>query len=586
MKKHIPKIDGFSLVEVMIAVLVLGVGILAVSKLQTSLLKSGADANNRAEASIIAKMKIDDLRRFVSADTYIAIGDDTGGTINSGAFEDTEFSISWGVNNYIYPTELASPTLTSVTTSDFKKVLIDVEWTDVSNTLQHVTLETVIFNYPPFFTALSDDIDNSPRASAKGLYTPQEAPDVVPIKIDSDGILKETSKPKPEVTREDYATTVEFETVTYIPYDGTDKFQALRREEFSTVACSCSERTTAATTHIYGYTTWDSTNEQFVDYTDETTNANNDEEESRVSGTAIVECALCCKDGQYNEDQSTVNDQEQLFANDYDEPSSDTIDKICRLKRIDGTLRVIKPWRLIGFNVIPASYFDDSYTSNATNNISSYSNYVTSLVRSALGIIDEESDAEGVIYSVNTGFKTYTDTGIDIDQFADNGHADNDHKIIDISSNRTIQARAIYLDIPPEGIFEGVAGNTRAEKAANVPLDRIPFYEVNVTNLSGWVPDENDTSFITPPYTDNHDPLVIHGSRIDPACDGVSRHCVANQELTSDTFDNDYERGEFYSVDSSTVTVESRIYTSNDGLVDKSINSNTSIDSSINITGQ
>mgnify|MGYP002700259194 CR=1 FL=1 len=585
MKKNTSKASGFSLVEVMIAVLVLGVGILAVSKLQTSLLRSGSDANNRAEASLIAKMKIDDLRRFVSADTYIQIGDDTGGSIISGDFEDTEFSLSWGVENYTYPAELTSPVITSVTTSDFKKVLIDVEWTDVSNTLQHVTLETVIFNYPPFFTALSDDIDNSPRAGAKGLYTPQEAPDVVPIKIDSDGILKETSKPKPEVTREDYATTVEFETVTYVA-TSNDKFIALRREEFSTVACSCSQRTTNDTNHIYGYTTWDSTEEQFVDFTDKVRNSNNDEEESRVTGTAIVECALCCKDGQYKEIQTNVDDQDQLFANNTDDPSSDAIDKICRLKRIDGTLRVIKPWRLIGFNVIPASYFDDAYTSSATNNISSYSNYVTSLVRSALGVIDEETDADGVVYSINTGFKTYMDSGININRYEDTGHADNDHKIIDISSNRTIQARAIYLDIPPEGIFEGVDGDNRVEKAANVPLDRIPFYEVNVTNLSGWIPDEDNTSFITPPYTDNHDPLVIRGSRIDPACDGISRHCVANQELTSDTFDNDYERGEFYSHDSSTVTVESRIYTSNDGLVDKSINSNTSVDSSIEITGQ
>lgn len=585
MKKHIPKINGFSLVEVMIAVLVLGVGILAVSKLQTSLLRSGSDANNRAEASVIAKMKIDDLRRFITADTYTQIGDDTGGTINSGTFEDTEFSLSWDVKNYIYPAKLTSPVTTSSADSDFKKVLIDVEWTDVSNTLQHVTLETVIFNYPPFFTALSDDIDNSPRAGAKGLYTPQEAPDVVPIKINADGVLKETSKPKPEVTREDYATTVEFETVTYVP-TANDKFIALRREEFSTVACSCTTNTTAGTEHIYGYTTWDSTKEQFVDYIDSVTNSNNDTEESRVSGTAIVECALCCKDGQYVETQTTVTDQNQPFGGLGDESSTDAIDKVCRLKRVDGTLRVIKPWRLIGFNVIPASYFDDVYTPNATNNISSYSNYVTSLVRSSLGIIDEESDADGVVYSINTGFKTYASSGIDINQYIDAGHADGDHKIIDVTSNRTIQARAIYLDIPPEGIFEGVEGGNRVEKAANVPLDRIPFYEVNVTNLSGWIPDEDDTTFSSPPYTANHDPLVIRGSRIDPACDGASRHCVANQELTSDTFDNDYERGEFYSYDSSTVPVESRIYTSNDGLVDKSINSNTSVDSSVNITGQ
>lgn len=590
------KNSGFSLIEVMLAVLVLSIGILAVSKLQTSLLRSGADANNRAKAAAIAERKIDDLRRFIGiteptpgswsaaltspTDVFFdQIITDEGGLIGPGAFaDDPEFSISWTVNDYYYPTALSTPQPTTAgIKADFKRVSVTVDWVDVGNTTQNITLDTIIASYPPVLTAQSANISAGPREGPKGLYTPLQAPDVVPVRITGDGVLKETSKPRPEVTKQDYATVVDFETVTYIPIDN-GKFQALRRENFSTVACSCSTNRNVSpdVDHIYGYTTWDPTAEQYVDYTDKVTNGNNDQED--FAGSAdIVECGLCCKDGQYTDDPASVINGQVFGFNGVDQTTNGTIDKVCRLKTIDGIRRVIKPWKLIGFNVIPASYFDDGFSSNATTNISSYSNYVTSLVRYTLGVVTSDNSLS--VVNVDNAFKTYSGSGIDINSFYD---TDYEHTIINTTTApRTIQARAIYMDYPPEGVFNNPT--TTNYTAANVPLDRIPFFEINMTGLVGWAPDEDNSSLSTAtvPYTEEHDEALQGNNVIDPC--QVSTNCISNQQLINKTF-GEYERGVFYpKVAAASVSTEARIYRSTDGVVDANVNSNTSIDSSVDI---
>jgi len=604
MKDCEKKTQGFSLVEVMIAVLVLSVGILAVSKLQTSLLRSGSDSNKRVVASTLAETKINDLRRFIAITDPVPgswssaltsptsvyfdqIITDEGGLIGPGAFQNTEFSLSWAVNDYYYPDKLTTPVIAfSGEKPDFKKITVTVSWTSVNNEAKNVTLETAIFSYPPLLTSLSDAVSAGARLGPKGLYTPLQAPDVVPIKITGDGILKETSKPIPEVTKQDYATVVDFETVTYKAYEEDPNYYvALRRENFSTVACSCSENRGGApdVTHIYGYTTWDTTDEQYIDYVTTIKNSNNDTED--FAGSAdIVECALCCKDGQYTEDQLTLTGTNttlvQPFGTNGDEPTAGTVDKVCRIKTIDGVPRVITPWRLIGFNVIPATYFDDSFTSttNATNNISSYSNYVTSLVRNTLGIVT--SDYSLSVVNVSSSFKTYAGSGININLFADNAYT---HTTITHSSttHKTIQARAIYMDYPPGGIYNNPTTSTDYT-AANVPLDRIPFYEINVTGLVGWAPDEDGVAFSTAPYTDLHDD-ALQGANVKLPC-VVSTNCISNQKLTNKTF-GDYERGEFYPKGSGeVVTTQSKVFRNNDGLVDADVNSNTNADSSVDIT--
>ena len=58
------KARGFSLIEVMIAVLVLSFGLLALAALQGELFRAGAEAKARANATTLAQQVIEDARAF------------------------------------------------------------------------------------------------------------------------------------------------------------------------------------------------------------------------------------------------------------------------------------------------------------------------------------------------------------------------------------------------------------------------------------------------------------------------------------------------------------------------------------------
>jgi hypothetical protein len=101
----------------MVALLVLALGILAISKLQGVLIQSASDSNHRAVAVSVAQEKLDDLRSFVDPAGFLAIATNQGGTIPatdaqfSVERENYRFSLNWEVVNYFHLTsgELDEP---------------------------------------------------------------------------------------------------------------------------------------------------------------------------------------------------------------------------------------------------------------------------------------------------------------------------------------------------------------------------------------------------------------------------------------------------------------------------------------------
>ncbi|MDH5357841.1 MAG: prepilin-type N-terminal cleavage/methylation domain-containing protein [Gammaproteobacteria bacterium] len=631
------KSNGFSLIEVMVALLVLALGILGISKLQGTLIQNSSNANQRTTATSIAQQKIDDLKSFphltvgtatdAVPDTWVAgiaaanlayehIEANKGGTITDGAVTvgTTDYTLNWTVADYWYAAALTAATTTepvpAPSTSDFKVVTVTVQWNDERGDTQTISLNTAIDSYRPALTEFSDTTNNIGDVGPKANYTPLPAPDVVPVSLESGGEkFKETSVPEPEVTKQDYATTVDFETVTYVK-QLTDSF-ATRREEFVTTACSCNKVTGSNVSHTYGYLEWDVEDEQFVDATYTVVN-NNADTEDYAGAADIEECRICCRDGQYNvaATDGPLTAQLQKFGfNNTDKTTAGQVDKACRLKRIDGIYRVVKPWKLIGFNVIPASYFDDTQTSSSAANITAYSEYAEAVVRNYLGVnaksygvLDQETDVAGTDYLVDTDFSAIA--GVDGGYTL--GDATGNHTIFNQGSldtdKRTIQARAIYLDIPPAGYLDNPNGYTFPDgstlaagtpfTAANVPLERIPFYETNVTSLVGWVPDEDQDDFgAGANYTSEHD-TALQGGAVRDACQSGNitntvGNCISNQELTNKSF-GDFERGMIhpYVVTATPLTVKAKFYTGVDSLIDETINSESTIETSVDVTVQ
>ena len=76
MKIHMHRAGrGFSLLEVLIAVVILSFGLLALATLQLSLFKSSAASKAQSAALSLAKDKIESMRSFQTLDDYVALTD-------------------------------------------------------------------------------------------------------------------------------------------------------------------------------------------------------------------------------------------------------------------------------------------------------------------------------------------------------------------------------------------------------------------------------------------------------------------------------------------------------------------------------
>jgi len=590
--------NGFSLIEVMLAVLVLGVGILGVSKLQGQLIRGGAEANQRSVASNLIQQKSDDLRRFVHLTTaninvpdawttalatptslaFVHITSNEGGLIDPGnhSIGKINYDLSWSIKDYYYSGDntIATTSPSGAEYPSFKTAHIVVGWNTVTSTNNVVSFDTIIDSYNLIHTALGSSTSSAATGPVVN-YNPLAAPDVLPITLGTGNLKKETSKPLPDVSKKGDSTLVQFETVTYNPANDTQ-----RREEFRTVACNC--KTSGSTKNdsvIYGYVTWDDIDERIVDITTTITLTGT----NRISKIAVDNgggetqddaCTFCCRDG-------------ADLAGSF---------KVCRLKRIDGVLRVFDPWKLVAFNMAPASYFDDNAISGMTStlqtqNIDRYSSYVTTTVRNILAATGSKS-ALNSYSTIDLAFindtTTFTNLSGTIEHltFAQSP----------TTNYRDIQVRGVYMDYPPTGVFSQITGQTTYYDASTVPLDRVPFYEVNLTQLAGWIPDVNvdkngadtgDQTFDTD-YTDNHDDMDNSScQQTDNPASG--RNYITNEEFFYKpagitTTCNNASRGEFHPVATTSVeTISSEIFTNSDGIVDRNINANTTVDVSLDL---
>ena len=491
------KPQGFSLIEVMLAVLVLSVGILAVSKLQGTLIRNGSDANQRTVATSIAQRKIDDIKSFskLKADTGVAWSDalvaatpqtevayqhitgdgdlstytETGGLIlpsDSIIVGPTVYSLNWTVQDYWHTTAaLSAPTITEPTpapaTSDFKNIIVTVGWVDETGTTQSISLDTVVDAYAPSLTELSDNSQNGgtpPSAS----YTPEAAPDVIDIAVDlGTGKNRQTSKPLPDAvkTGADSNTIVSFEVITYSP-DGDNGFFADRQEEFTTVDCHCNLSASTSLGYPPGHIIWDG-----VDRYDNVAELMNKATATQVNNANAAEdlCQTCCRD-HHDDNASSVKyvtgttsgDHPHYKADGSAAASDEEYIESCRLKRIDGILRVFQDWSLKDITVMERNALFDGSQLQA-DYVAYQKDFILDTVASA---------GTGIVKPTLRTPVTMT-----------------------LGSQQQLEARGLYIDnvYDLSGTENPTTYLTYIQSASKTDrLDIIPFTEINLSLLAGW----------------------------------------------------------------------------------------------------
>ena len=140
MEKILPnKVQGFSLVETLIAAVIVTVAMLGLGKLQGITLLNSADSRMKTHALNLAQEKIEALRMFASQSTYTGLV--SGSTVSPDLLVggNANFDRAWETSS--------CPSL--VVTNTCKKVSVTVTWTDPKGIDQTVKLTSYIAEVDP-----------------------------------------------------------------------------------------------------------------------------------------------------------------------------------------------------------------------------------------------------------------------------------------------------------------------------------------------------------------------------------------------------------------------------------------------------
>jgi len=601
---------GFSLIEVMIALVVIGVGLLALAKFHTEFFRSSSDAAQRTLSLNLAQVLVDDLRSYTAlspasdasvpnqswataADdklVYSFIGSNTGGA----EFKGGATSVIDGNTYFISDDKFIKWDVTDV--DNRKDITIDVLFFNESGEKNEITLETSIAAYDPNKIALVDDdggtIGGGSTADRQRTTLIGTAPDVVPIDLgesgESDangdtGISRQTSKPTPDVSKKGGSVKSTFEVVTYITSSKdsvANTADAFVLENFSTINCQCEKAASVSNNLTPSRTAWFQNDEAILDGL---LGGRTGISIPKVYGLSLpgtgssayqsqdASCETCCREHH----DVTLTDEVYSIYSDADldgiaDPVPDcssTTDEGC----FDPGRSIYISSNHKHFIDNTDSLEDDPYLEACKIKEVSGTEVVMQDWRLlTMNVIPDSyfnTDANITTYStyVASVVHAYLD-GTAIPVFSSIPVADRT-----VSQGDAIQlsVRAIYLDYLPSTAIDGY----EAVMSRSTPLYKIPFYTVNVTKLAGWHLDTSGSWSSpwssTPDYTLSHQP-----SANDCNAQASSSPCIENEGVVDELLytDLNYSRGLMYTNNASagTLTVGAILYKGNEGLIDRS----------------
>jgi type IV pilus modification protein PilV len=501
---------GFSLLEVLVAVVILSVGLLALALLQISLVRSGANTAAQSVALSLAKDKLEDLRTYTSIAGYrnLVSGSD-GAAISVGG---VSYTRSWTVARYANPTaggDFASITTTGatpsgyVTDNEFKTLKVEVLWTDSANEQRRVSLEDAVGASDPTDSAkLSKALKAvRPRGPEIVITNPESVSGVIPIAL-GNGSDTAATNPRPIIVSQGQSSTVvetRFDVLTYLALNSTEAVGQLRVET-SVVGCTCDA--TVASYSGYRPTYWNGV--RYVAPT-QYTYATKGLEKAGV--TQSDRCVACCRD---HRDPSAVaanadnplydrrrTDGHKHFNNDLTaEVTAGTYREACRMIRVDGFWRTATDMYDDTLNVLATGSNNDAIAPNTTM-ANNYEAFVLDYLRARF--------ITGSASSVNTP-SAYTGTLT----AAEGTRGINEPSTpVSISPSATTpkwtHSRGLYIDYMENEAKDLIAtAKTTCGTTDACILKYAAFTSINLTEIADW-----QATISTTPYTVNTNNIQV-----------------------------------------------------------------------------
>lgn len=517
--------NGFSLIEVLIAVVVLSFGILALAALQSNLIKSSTDARAQSVALALAKDKLEQMRSFQSLGGYYALTDSSGSeAINntnagtghfsgslggvSGNLGGTNFTRSWTVTRYALPVVSGVPSTTYSTVasdtgalsptayaqnSEYKVVSVTVGWTDAAGQQRAIKLEDAIAALDPVDSARNQrSVGGRARGPKVIIFDPSTETGVIPIAV-GDGSETAATNPKPVVQARSGDDTIEtrFDVLTYSALSG-GKALAQAKVETTVVGCTC----TSATTTEMGYrpTYWNGL--RYVPPARSTSAA-----PARAANgvTQSRYCDACCRDhhdpsgvtgAKFSPRRSVHTHYKMQNGSLVVAGANDNYLEACRLIRVDGIFDVAADLSDDYMNLLDTAS-NGSNPAPSSTAVTGYQNFVLAYLDQRYRVPSSGTAAQ---YNdrANPAPATYA--------AVQNVQTPRPEANFNPSSGlRWLHSRGLYIDyLEPEAVdalndaktnCEGTGGNPpTATELRDCALRALPFTSINLTELAEWTP--------------------------------------------------------------------------------------------------
>jgi type IV pilus modification protein PilV len=517
-RKHSRRDSGFSLIEVMVAIVILSIGLLALASLQLTLMRNSAETKAQTTALALAKGQLENLAAYDSMTTYrgitdgnITIANPIGGVNYTGSYEVKRYVYDKAAGGAVKYVEVAD-TLSDAAIKgldpdylpgrEFKRIVVTVQWDDSAGAKQQVRVEDAISAIEPTDSIAVNKFTSTggARKAQTVITNPGSVAGVIPIAI-GNGTNTAATNPRPILLAQGQNSTLvetRFDIFTYAALNGATA-TAQSRVETSVVGCTC--RTAGGVQTTFRPTYWNGSRYVAPDTRAGTPVVN---KKSGVDQSDL--CTACCRDHQ---DPSGVTgpkfDPRRATHNHYVESNvvvgqqvnmtlaNQDYDDACRLIRVDGVFRVAQDTYNDYFGLLATAGLSQNTPTTTIANAVPGSTQTANYQAFVLNYLQARFiDGAQANYNVPIDFASVTGNSALDNPASANITVDTDPQYL--------HSRGLYVDYLTDDVRQQVhdaALPANCMGTDNAPADStvefqacvfklLPFTSINLTEISSW----------------------------------------------------------------------------------------------------
>ena len=520
---------GFSLIEVMVAVVILATGLLALAALQGALARNSADAKARSAIMAALTSRISDLRQAPPADgtqTVVCAGGnwvcalETQASVGGLTVSEATSTLVWKGSPGAFSAFANGDDLTR---ANFKRIALNASWNDAAGALRTLALQSDVSGKiygPGQGYPVPDPTGSAAKKPILRQLDPGLEAGVIPIAYGSgqDAASTAASNPKPVLLGQSTVVGTQFDVLTYVPESGSVAV-IRRRVDTNLIKCRCTTGLAAKDRYsVAGVaqwpTVWDGDGYETYVPSDKSLppgEALKAGENPAFAGKNRAQselCTECCRD-HHDEAGMAVRFSPEGTVSRYDlngsgvlsVSSSGNFVAACRVIRDNGFYKTASDMYLRQFGLLatrsdPVDSLaasdrakDGRPTGTATTN---YGNFVKKYLEGYLTSISTKGEAPTTAALAQQAFNDYltgalnTPTNVEIPAKS-------------ATDERYLHSRGLYSD------YLTAAARTKIGKAVDTCasankldclLPHLPFTTINMTELAKWTSSDDKLNVI------------------------------------------------------------------------------------------